>query len=242
MKRIAVLLCLLIAVAASGCCGPIALGGVGLVGSGRTVTREMDLAGFSHVQAGSAFVVDIKQASTYRVTVTVDDNLADYLDVSVSGDSLRLRLKPGHSYSRGTLRAEVTMPTLRGIDLSGASQATLAGFESAESLGLNLSGASILRGSIEAGDVRLEASGASTVELTGAGDTLSGMGSGASAIRLADFPVGDADISLSGASRADLDVRGRLNADLSGASHLEYAGSPTLGRTQTSGGSTISAR
>ncbi len=241
MKRFALLLCLLVAVLAAGCCAPIALGG-GVIGSGRTVTREMDLTGFTRVQAGSAFVVDIKQGDSYHVAVTADDNLFDDVDASVSGDTLRLRLRPGTRVSRFTLRAEVTMPSLQGVELSGASRGTLTGFRSADRLAIDVSGASSLRGDIEAGDVRLEVSGASTVELTGSGGNLSGNGSGASSLRLARFPVQDADISLSGASTAELDISGRLNADLSGASRLEYAGSPTLGRMQTSGGSTIRSR
>lgn len=241
MKRFVLLLCLLVAVLASGCCAPMALGG-GVVGSGHTVTREMDLTGFTRVQAGSIFVVDIKQGDRYDVAVTADDNLFDYVDASVSGETLRLRLRPGTSISRVTLRAEVTMPSLQAIELSGASRGTLTGFRSVEKLAIDLSGASSLRGDIEAGDVRLEISGASTVDLTGTGSNLSGNGSGASRMLLDDFRVQDADIALSGASSAQLYLSGRLSADLSGASSLEYAGSPTLGHTQTSGGSTIRSR
>lgn len=244
MKRIALLLCLLVAVVASGCCRPLplVLRGTGIVGSGRPVTREMDLSGFTRVQAGSAFTVDIKQGDGFYVAVTADDNLFERLNVSVSGDTLRLQLRPGLNVSRATLRAEVTMPSLRGLDLSGASHCTLAGFKSAESLRLDLSGASSLQGGIEAGNVRLQASGASDVELTGAGGNLSGSSSGASTIRLTDFAVKDADLSLSGASRAYINARGRLDADVSGASRVEYSGGPTIGRLQTTGGSSISAR
>ena len=51
--------------------------------------------------------------------------------------------------------------------------------------------------------------------------------------------AGDPDIDLSGASRANIKMDGKLNADLSGASSLEYAGNVVLGKTSTSGASKI---
>ena len=54
------------------------------------------------------------------------------------------------------------------------------------------------------------------------------------------FPVHNADVKLSGASQATVNLDGRLDADLSGASHLEYIGEPTMGVMTTSGASTVS--
>lgn len=241
MKRLLLPACLLLAVLAAGCL-PICLAGSVVTGSGRLATREMDLKGFSRIEAGSAFVLDVAQAEDPSASITADDNLFDYLDVSVSGDTLHLGLRPGHSYQHVTMRAQIALPTLRGLQLSGASQASVSGLRSSEDLALDLSGASIMRGDLEAGDLRVDESGASRLELTGSGGSLELHSSGASSARLIDLPVGDANVSLSGASSAELNASGLLNADLSGASRLEYTGSPTLGRAQTSGSSSISAR
>jgi hypothetical protein len=50
------------------------------------------------------------------------------------------------------------------------------------------------------------------------------------------------DVEASGASRAEVNASGRLDAEASGASTVLYSGDPTLGRTNTSGASTIRAR
>jgi hypothetical protein len=55
------------------------------------------------------------------------------------------------------------MPALSGVEASGASQVTLAGFDSSQTLRVVASGASSVEGDIRAGDVSMEASGASTV-------------------------------------------------------------------------------
>jgi hypothetical protein len=51
--------------------------------------------------------------------------------------------------------------------------------------------------------------------------------------------VADADVEASGASKATVNPSGRLDADASGASSIYYLGSPTLGKIDTSGSSTV---
>ena len=59
---------------------------------------------------------------------------------------------------------------------------------------------------------------------------------------LEGLPIKNADIELSGASNGTVNLDGTLNADLSGASHLYYAGEPTLGDIDISGASSISRK
>ena len=66
--------------------------------------------------------------------------------------------------------------------------------------------------------------------------------SGASRVKLSGFPIHNADISLSGASTGTINLSGRLDADLSGASKLEYIGEPTLGTMNIAGASTLNKK
>ena len=148
----------------AGCAVPF---GTQLVPSGPLVTQDFDLANFSAVAAGSAFQVEITQSDSYSVSVTVNENLVDRLDVGVSGNTLRISLKPGIGLTgAATLKAKVTMPKLAGLDLSGASRTTLAGFDSRNSLEAEVSGASTLRGDLTCGDAQFDVSGASKVQIS----------------------------------------------------------------------------
>ena len=66
--------------------------------------------------------------------------------------------------------------------------------------------------------------------------------SGASNLDLSNFHVNDANIGLSGASHATVNLDGRLDVEASGASSLEYIGEPTLGNINTSGASTVNKK
>ena len=54
--------------------------------------------------------------------------------------------------------------------------------------------------------------------------------------------VNNADVRLSGATSGTVNLNGRLDADLSGASKLSYLGEPTMGNINTSGASTLSKK
>jgi hypothetical protein len=211
-----------------------------LRGSGNIVTEEMEFADFTAVEAANAFVVDITRSDSFNVTLRVDDNILDLLDVSKAGDTLRIRLKPRASLTNATLEASVTMPELDSLKLSGASKVRLSGFVSTDRIDVEASGASTLDGDLEAGSVDLEVSGASRVALEGSAGELSISGSGASTLDLGDFVIDKAEVDLSGASEATVNVGERIDpVDVSGASRLRYVGDPALGDVTTSGGGTV---
>jgi len=232
-------------------------------GSGNLVTQEFNFSDFTRVEVGNAFEVEIVRADSYRVSITADDNLFEYIQVSKAGETLKIGIRPTIGQFSGTLRAEITMPQLHGLGLSGATHGTVSGFSSTENLDIEVSGASSLdmsdiaagdiklglsgaskaSGDITAsGDAQLNLSGASAVQLQGSASDLVIDASGASRVQLDNFPADNADVKLSGASRATVNLDGRLDANLSGASKLSYIGEPTMGDIHTSGGSAVSKK
>jgi hypothetical protein len=247
MSRLFLLLAAFTIVFLTACCSlpEVMISGVGrtVTGSGNLVTLEQANQDFSRVEFSHAFQADVTQGESYSVVITIDDNLQQYLQVSQTGDTLKIGFKPGMlSLRNATMRAQVVMPELTGVGASGATQVRLAGFESGRDLRLDISGASTVRGQIDSGDLRADISGASRLELSGQGEDGSINVSGASQANLANFVMQNVTVDASGASRAEVHASGRLDAEASGASTVLYSGDPTLGRTNTSGAGTIRAR
>jgi hypothetical protein len=230
-----------------------------ITGSGEVATWDMDYTDFNKIEVGSAFEVEVVRDATYLVRITIDKVLYEYLNIGQRGNTLRIDLKPRYAYTGTTQRAVVHLPDLHRLELSGASRANVNGFSVTHSLDFELSGASRLdlgptiagnsdfglsgasraTGDIQMDDGHFNLSGASSLELVGSGDDIAINASGASRAALSDFPVATADIDLSGASRATIDVSTRMDINLSGGSTLEYRGDPKLGSLNVSGGSTI---
>lgn len=213
-----------------------------LIGSGNLETEEYAFANFTRVEIGSAFEFEIKQSSSFSINVTADDNVLDYVQVSQIGQTLKIRLKTVPGFRLVTLRASVTMPQLHSLTASGASHGTVSDFSSTEDLDIRVSGASRVTGDITASNVDFDISGASTIQLEGSANDILASVSGASHLNLDDFTVDNADVNFSGASSGTVNLNGRLDADLSGASKLWYIGEPIMGDIDTSGASTLSKK
>jgi hypothetical protein len=225
-------------IAAMGCVETLDDGDA-IRGSGQMVTVQEGREDFDEIEIGSAFRATITRRAAYAVSIRVDDNVLDHVRVSSSGGTLSISLDNDHFYRDVALEATIALPAIRRLAMSGASRASLVGFHSDDDIEFELSGASSATGDLSAGDVDCELSGASRATLTGTGADLSLHGSGASTLDLGGLATRDADIDLSGASSAIVWASGTIDATLSGASLLEYVGSPTLGDISVSSGSTV---
>ncbi len=200
---------------------------VSITGSGNPVTRDVAVADFSEIDAGSALKIDVTQGEVYAVAVTADDNVLDYVEVTKSGPTLRLSMKSG-SYANTSVRVAVTMPDITAVRFAGAAKATMVGFKP-RNLEVRLSGASQLTGRVDGGQLDVIVADASNLTLGGAADSLKVSASGASQVSLGDLSVNTAVVGLKEASNGTLNVKDRLDADLRSASNLYYVGNPSLG-------------
>jgi len=232
--------------------------------TGETETRQYDFSEFTRMDISSAFSYEIKQSDTYSVSITANNNLFDDIKVVKEGQTLIVGREipevPWAIFNTDPgLKAVITMPLLQSLDSSGATDGIVADFNSTENLDVTASGASTVElvkiaagdvifevsgagkvtGDIEAKNMELEVSGASTVQLKGSAGSIAADVSGASHLKLEDLKVENADVVLSGASNGTINLNGRLDADLSGASTLEYIGDPALGIMDITRASTL---
>jgi RNA polymerase sigma factor (sigma-70 family) len=210
-------------------------------GSGKIVTKEIDLKDFTLVEVSSVFRVEISKAAAFRTTIEADDNLLPLIKVTKEGMALRVALDTTNkSISSTMLKATIAMPVLEGVKASGASQVHLGGFKSAKTFKANVAHASKLAGDVEAARVDLVVEGASTVTLKGSAKDGRISAAHACSLKLGEFALDRVDVTLKGACSASVNVKEKLDYDLADASHLEYRGDPTIGKHRTSGASRAS--
>lgn len=213
----------LLLLASFGCGGglkmkDIAGGGDGVRGSGNVKSETRNLSGFKKIKVSSAVVLNVTVGKEFGVVVEADDNLLDHVTTEVSGDSLAIGTRDSIS-AKSDIKATVTMPELAGLDLSGASNATVAG-----TAGENL---------------KIVASGASKVKIDGRVKELHANASGASNINAESLAVENAEAEASGASTIIVNASGKADLNASGASTVVYAGDPRELKQDSSGASTI---
>ncbi|MBN1693536.1 MAG: DUF2807 domain-containing protein [Dehalococcoidales bacterium] len=226
--------------------------------AGPITTRYYNYTDFTGIDVGHAFEVTVTQSDNYSISITAGENAFEHIDVNKDGSTLVIGVDTWAINWFVSPKLTVTMPVLNQLELSGASKGSASGFRSSNDLSVHLSGASELDLDMETGDFFAEISGASKItghliasssdfDLSGASYTgLTGSGgdarieaSGASRVELLDFAISNTEIDFSGASRATINVNGVLDVSLSGASSLEYSGSPSMGEMDISGASSI---
>lgn len=199
---------------------------------------EYDAIDFSGVDVGANFEVHITPGDEYSVVIDAHEKTHEIIHAKVKNNILDL----GFSRSvrnPGTVRARIVMPTLEYLAVSGAAEVDVdRGFE-VDSLHLDGSGAAEVRIDIAAKKMVADLSGAAEIEIAGRADALKLDGSGAAEFYAEDLILIDADIDLSGASSARVDVRNDLTLDLSGASNVNCEREPAKIYSETSGVSDI---
>lgn len=230
-----------------------------ITGSGKIQTKTYEFADFSHITISHAFKFDITASDVYSLSITADDNLFQFMTINQISDTLIIDLDPTYSYLNTTETGKISLPDLKSLSISGASQANISGFSSTHSAIFTCSGASILNiadlisgdttfdvsgaakvsGKANIGNVKFTLASAGNVTLDGTATTASIDASGGSQLSLSNFPVTNASVVLSGGSTANINVSGKLDVDMSGGSQLYYSGKPNLGQVSVSGGATL---
>src|SRR5436190_5064751 len=175
-------------------------------GSGKIVTEKRSLSGFKGVDVGGVFQVEITAGKEFGVEIETDDNLLPLIKTEVNNGVLEIELEK-HVSPTGKILVRVSAPDISEMDVSGAANVTLNGVKNS--------------------NLAVEASGAAKLKITGETAKLTVASSGAAKIDAGDLKSVNATVDGSGASHIELNVSGELNADLSGASHLTYSGTPT---------------
>ncbi|MGD2158612.1 MAG: head GIN domain-containing protein [Anaerolineales bacterium] len=202
-----------------------------VVGSGNMVSQTRSLSGFDSLEAGLHFDLTIHQGEDFKVVLFSDDNFIDYIQVEKLGTTLSFGLKDGYAYniSNVTLRAEVTMPDLAGLELNGSSQATLDGFKSTGDLQVELTGSSLLDGSMEADKSSFVLSSSTYLKLGGSAESLWVDACGNSVVDLSGYRAEEAALDVSCASETVVNVAGKLDVEASQNSRVFYIEDPGYG-------------
>jgi hypothetical protein len=173
--------------------------------------------------------------------IEADDNLLPLIETPIKDGHLVVQFKDGASVeTKNPILLTVTTPRLSYIEGSGAS-VVVATASKSEKFVISSSGASKVDASgVDSGDVSVSASGASRLKLIGSGKAIKIELSGASRLDATGFSTDTVHIDASGASSAQVQASGSVAGELSGASKLEVAGSPSKRSVETSGVSHVS--
>jgi hypothetical protein len=207
---------------------------------GPIVTTTRIATGYDRIAVARACNVEVRQGTSDTVQISAPEGYLPYINVTVVNGQLIIDLDDDvDTDGWESNRFVITVPTLNGIDISGASSVIMRDTLTTQRLLLGCSGASRADLRYVANEFNGAISGASTVTMVGMATVWSAIAvSGASTVRAFDAPVGTAGLAISGASTLEVTASGELTGAVSGASLVRYKGQPVI-RLEISGGSRI---
>lgn len=187
----------------------------GIRGNGHIVTENRPVQEFTSVEAEGAFDIEWVQGPP-SCTIRTDENLLRHVETSMSGKKLVLewhgQLHPTHG-----MKVKLSSASMSGARITGAVRLSAT----------RLSGKGFY----------LEATGATRVTVDGAVNELLATMSGASRLDAESLQVKLAELSISGAGKAEVSASDTLKVAISGAGKVTYNGNPTIEKHVSGAGS-----
>ena len=208
-----------------------------------------NLSGFHVIKISNAFTVYISQGNEDAVAISASK--AEYREkiiTKVENGVLIIRFDDDKKFWKGwngdktKLKAYISIKKIDRLDVSGACDVFFEEGISSEYLTVRLSGASDLKGKIDAKKLSFDISGASDATISGNAAELSVEASGASDFKGFDMTTNYCTAEASGASSVNITVNKELNAKASGASSVRFKGEGLIRDIKTSGSSNVTRK
>jgi hypothetical protein len=211
-------------------------------GSGNIIEKDINAAGFTYVNIAGPFTVEIIQSNVYSVVLSTDENLINRVLVSIEKGTLAFSIQAPGSFYPTSLKVKIRLPSIERIVLTDSAKTSLSGFPLSDSIFLILKNTSSLSGYFESDKIDFNLSGGSLVNLKGKATRLQLECSEKSKVDLPDFIVSSANVRVTGASEATLNINGRFDVLMDGASQIFYLGNPVFSNISIKGGSSMSRK
>ena len=208
-----------------------------------------NLSGFHAIKISNAFTVYISQGNEDAVAISASKpEYKAKIITKVENGVLIIRFDEDKKFWKGwngdkqKLTAYISIKKIDRLDVSGACDVYFEEGLSAEGLSVDLSGASDMKGKIEAKTLKVDISGASSATISGNAATLDIEASGASDFKGYELVSNYCDARASGASSVNITVNKELNANASGASSVRFKGEGLIRDIKTSGSSNVTRK
>jgi hypothetical protein len=188
------------------------------------VQETFDVKNFDGLEIGNAFEITVTKGNDFKIKASGDSRDIDDLVVKERNGTLEVYYRNNWRLRRYKMNIEIEMPTLKEVDFSGATEASVKGFDNLSDLEIDLSGASKATFITNAKTYDIDLSGASTLELEGKTDKIYAELSGASTLNAFSTDATNVSLNLSGASNSRVNVAQQLKVTASGTSKVRYRG------------------
>lgn len=174
------------------------------------VTKTFELSGFDMIDIAGVYDLNVKVGSDFSIVLTGSEREMNVAQVSVRDGVLildrRKRERNENAIHRDGIEAVVTLPSLKGLEVSGVVAGEITG--------------------VDADSFNLDLSGVGDLTITGQCNDLDAKVSGVGDLTAEDLECNKVKVKVSGVGSASVYARQAVEARVSGMGDIEVFGSP----------------
>ena len=124
--------------------------------SANTTENVYDYSNFDGLDLSHAISVNVVQSDTYKVVLSCNEKYQDDLRVVQNNTTPKIKMVGWKNYINLDLKAEIHLPSLKKLQMSGASRVVLNNLKG-QNMTVDISGASSLKGKIDLSNTKTAA-------------------------------------------------------------------------------------
>jgi hypothetical protein len=210
-------------------------------GNNKVVTKEREAGSFSGIKVSTGIDVYLKQGNNQSIRVEADENLHEYILTEIEGDVLHVYTE-ANIRDAGEKKVYVTMKEISSVKATSAGDVIGETPVKTDEIEIDASSAGDIKLEVYAKDIEVDISSSGDVTLTGEADVLEADLSSAGNLNAADLKVREAEVNVSSAGDADINVTEKLQARASSAGDVHYSGNPKYVDAHSSSAGSIHKR
>ena len=194
-------------------------------GNNKVVTKERKTDYFDGIKVSTGIDVYLKQGNNEAISVEADENLHEYIITEVRDGSASclfyINIRDAEKK-----RVYVTMKEVKSVKTTSAGDVIGETPIKSDRLELSASSAGNIKLEVYAKEIEVDISSSGDITLSGEADKLEADLSSAGDLNAFNLKVREADVSVSSAGDADINVSEKITARASSAGDINYMGNP----------------
>jgi hypothetical protein len=215
----------------------------GVTGSGKLVTENRNVSNFTAVSTAASIDVMVEQGEQFKVEVTADDNLIQFVKASVEAGTLKLSIDGVTSFNSSDVKVYVVMPKVTALSSTSSSSIESKGLlTSTEAISLRANSSGSINVQLSAPRVIADASSSADIDATGTTQAVQAEASSSGSINFKGLKA--ENVTATASSSADIDVfcSVQLKAQANSSGSVNYTGGVTNVSVEESSSGTISKK
>lgn len=195
--------------------------------------EERSIENFDRIDISGHFDIYLKKGEKAELRVDAREMDLDEIITKVSGSTLRIGSTRRNFRDGQKGIIYITFVSVRDIDMSGAGKIISESVIQGDDLKIELSGAGSIEVEVDVKNFDVSLSGAGNVEVTGKSQKAEINISGAGNFRGFKLISKDVEVSMSGVGKAQVYATEILDAEANGVGSIRYRGEPTKVRVKS---------